>query len=92
MKNITVLTIMLTATPQFITDTIRLANDASTWLIALSAVVAGFLAAWFGFKWYRADENEKPAAVKRIKGVAIGAVGVVLAEAIIKLVLSYYTH
>lgn len=92
MKNVTVLTIMLTAIPQFVTDTITLANDASTWLIAVSAVVASFLAGWFGFKWYRADENEKPAAAKRVKGVVIGAVGVVLAEAIIKLVLSYYTH
>lgn len=81
-----------TAAPQFITDTIKLGNDAMTWLIAVSAVAAAGFAAWFAFKWYQADENEKPAAAKRIKSVGIGAVGVVIAEAVIKLVLSYYTH
>lgn len=78
--------------PQFITDTIRLANDAATWLIVLSAAVAVVFLMWNGIKWYSAEDNEKPAHLKRIKGIFIGAVGVLIAEAVFKFVLAYYTH
>ena len=80
------------APPQFVSDTIRLAKDAMGWLIAISAVMAALFAGWFAFEWYRADENEKPRSMKKLKGVGLGAVGVIVAEAVITLVLSYYTH
>lgn len=83
---------MLLTTPQFITDTTRLANDATKWLIIISAAVAVVLLMWNGIKWYSAEDNEKPAQLKKIKGIFIGAVGVIVAEAVLKFVLAYYTH
>lgn len=79
-------------TPQFVTDTITLMNDGTTWLLLVSVAAAVAVGVFFIIKWYTASENEKPAAAKRIKGVVIGAVGVVIFEVVLKLVLSYYTH
>ena len=80
------------AQPQFVTDILTLGNDAMTWLIAISAVVAVVFGIFFIMKWYKADDNEKPAAMKKVQGVIMGAVGVVIFEAFLKLVLSYFIH
>lgn len=80
------------APPQFVTDTVSLMNDGTKWLLLISVAAAVAVGVYFIIKWYTASENEKPAAAKRIKGVVIGAVGVVTFEVILKLVLSYYTH
>ena len=84
--------VVMTGLPQFVQDAIRLGNDAMTWVIALSAVAAACFGGYFIMKWYTADDNEKPAALKKVKQVVIGAVGVVIFEAVVKLVLSYFVH
>lgn len=78
--------------PQFVTDIIDLGNDAMTWIIAVSAVVAAAMGGYFLVKWYTAEDNEKAPAMKKVKQVVFGAVGVVIFESLIKLVLSYFTH
>lgn len=78
--------------PQFVQDAIRLGNDAMLWVIALSAVAAATWGGYLIMKWYTADDNEKPAAMKKVKQVVFGAVGVVIFEAVIKLILSYFIH
>lgn len=85
-------TIIIATQPQFVTDIIRLGNDAMTWIIAISAVVAAAMGGYFLVKWYTADDNEKAPAMKKVKQVVFGAVGVVIFESLIKLVLSYFTH
>lgn len=87
-----IMAVILTTTPQFVQDATLLANDALSWIIAISSVVAAALGAFFLVKWYSADENEKAPAMKKVKQVVLGAVGVLIFEAILKLVLSYFTH
>lgn len=78
--------------PQIIDDSLKLFNDGTTWLIAFSIGLAVFIGIASIIVWYNANENEKPAAVKRIKGVVIGSICVVAFESIFKFILSYYTH
>ena len=61
------LLIVAGAQPQFVTDLIRLLNDAMTWLLIISAAAAVVLGLVFILQWMAADENEKPAAKKKIK-------------------------
>lgn len=82
--------IVLTALPPFVQGGINLANDAMTWLIVLSGGIAAALGVYNIIKWYSADDNQKPAALKKVKDICFGAVGVVIFEAVIKLVLSYF--
>lgn len=70
--------------------TLNLAADASGKLILISCSVAGLFGAWAVFRWYIADENEKPARMKTIKGIIIGAVAVVCIEAFLGWVFGYY--
>lgn len=94
MKQITsnlVTPVMLTGIPWFFQSAINLCNDVCTWLIVLSAALAVVLLIYNGIKWYSADQNEKPMEMKKIKSIFFGAVLVVCAEAIVKLVLSYFS-
>ena len=85
--------IMLAAAqPQFLQDALRLGRDIIGWLIAISAVVAVIWLIIEGMKWYQADENEKKPHLKKIKGIFIGAVGVILAEYILTFIMSYFIH
>lgn len=79
-----------TALPSFVQSIINLANDATTWLLAISIVLAAVMGIYRGIQWYTADDNEKAPAAKRVKTVIIGAVLVVGFEGILKLVLSYF--
>lgn len=86
------LLIVAGAQPQFVTDLTRLLNDAMTWLLIISAAAAVVLGLWFILQWMSADENEKPAAKKKIKTVVIAAVIAVAFEGIMKFILSYFIH
>mgnify|MGYP000056442669 CR=1 FL=1 len=86
------LLIVAGAQPQFVTDLIRLLNDAMTWLLIISAAAAVVLGLVFILQWMAADENEKPAAKKKIKTVVIAAVIAVAFEGIMKFILSYFIH
>ena len=83
---------IVTQTPQFVSDAVRLANDATTWLLVISAAVAVVLLIYRIFIWYQASDNERPNEQKKIKITIFGAVGVIIGEAVLKLVLSYFTH
>lgn len=86
------LLILAGAQPQFVTDLIRLLNDAMTWLLVISAAAAVVLGLIFILQWMAADENEKPAAKKKIKTVVIAAVIAVAFEGVLKFILSYFIH
>lgn len=80
------------ARPQFVEDLLRLGNDATGWLIAISAVAAVVLLIIEGMKWYSADENEQKVHLKKIKRIFVGAVLIVSVEALVAFVLSYFIH
>lgn len=79
-----------TAVPTWAQGIINLANDAMRILIIVSGIVAVTIGAYFIVKWYTADDNEKAPALKKVKQVVFGAVGVVVFEGILKWVLAYF--
>ena len=79
-------------TPQFVTDTVRLANDAATWVIMITAAVGVSIAIYFFVKWGFSSENAKAVAWKRSWTAVAVTVGAGLVEGLIKLLLSYYIH
>ena len=76
--------------PKFVQGIINLFTDGMKYLIAVSLVVAVFMGGFFLVKWYTADDNEKPAAMKKVKHVVIGAVAVIAFEGLLMWVLSYF--
>ena len=76
--------------PKFVQGIINLFTDGMKFLIAVSIVVAVFMGGFFLVKWYTANENEKPAAMKNVKHVVIGAVAIIAFEGILTWVLSYF--
>ena len=79
-----------TAVPSWAQGIINLANDAMRVLIIVSSGVAVAIGAYYIVKWYTADDNEKAPAMKKVKQVVFGAVGVVVFEGVLKWVLSYF--
>lgn len=79
-----------TTVPTWAQGIINLANDAMRILIIVSGIVAVTIGAYFIVKWYTADDNEKAPALKKVKQVVFGAVGVVVFEGILKWVLAYF--
>lgn len=76
--------------PDFITNTIKLLNDAKGWVIAISVVLAAVALMIQGMKYLNASENDRPALWKKIKGTGIAAIGIVCAEGIVAVILGYY--
>lgn len=77
--------------PIFITGTEKLIADLQPWFIGLVAGVVGIVLLINGFKWYFANEQEKPMYIKTMKiSVVIGAflIGV---GAFVPWLFSYYT-
>lgn len=78
------------AIPSWAQGIINLANDAMKIIIVVSGILAVTVGGYFIVKWYTADENEKAPALKKVKQVVFGAVGVVVFEGVLKWVLSYF--
>lgn len=83
--------VLLTAMPEFATRAANFFHAVIVVLIALSTPAAAVMAIWFTIKWYTADDNDKPAAAKRIKIVLAGAVIVVSIEGVVAWILSFFT-
>lgn len=83
--------VFLTAVPPFATKVCNFFHAATVALIVISVPVAVFAAVWFTIKWYTADENDKPAALKKVKNVIVGAVIVVSIEGLLTWILSFFT-
>ena len=84
--------VLLTATPQFVKDTVSFGNALMSVLLVMSGIGAVIVGTIFIIRWYGAEDNDKPAAAKRVKTVVFGAVGAIIFESVLKWVLSFYTH
>lgn len=76
--------------PGFVTSTIKLCDDATTWIIAADVSIAVLVCVFFGVRWKVVAPDKKPAQIEAIKGTIGIAVVVVIISAVVKLVLSYY--
>ena len=88
--NLLQISLAATTRPKFVQGIINLFTDGMKWLIAISGVVAVFMGGYFLLKWYTASENDKPAQMKNVKNVGIGAVLIISFEGILLWVLSYF--
>lgn len=83
--------ITITATqPIFISGTLKLVNDLTSWLMGLVVAFMILVFSWNLFKYFGADDNEKPKYIKNAKMTIIVGIAILLASVIIKLIVSYY--
>lgn len=84
--------IMLAKEPQFVTDLKLFLSDAIGILIGISFAIGVLFLVIEGIKMYNADENDKKPHIKKIKTIVFVTIGIVIAEAALSWVLSYFIH
>ncbi len=72
------------------TGTERLIGDATTWLMVLAPVVAGFLIIYFCIRRSAADEMEQKKWNNRIVVAIVSCIGAVIGSATLNIIIGYY--
>lgn len=82
--------LLLTGQPKIVSGTLKLINSATTYLLAIIAVLIVGTVLWNILKYLQADTNDRPQIVKNIKMTIIIGVIALVVDGTITWVSSFY--